>query len=181
MVDVILQVTYIYMLTLLLALTVERILEVVNACWNYVEWRFDLHLFWTRRAQELQNKFEQYAYSRLWNHFLDVSGLLFQIRKVRLEDKAGHSGKVPIISGDLVRNAILVAANRTLAALIGISFCFLTKINLVAVVNRELNLDYKIITNMPVWLAIIISGIFIGAGSEPVHHAIQALEKRRKK
>jgi hypothetical protein len=181
MVDVILQVTYIYMLTLLLALTIERMLEVFNAAWNFVEWRFDLHKFWTRRAQRLQDKFEQHAYSRLWRHFFDVSGLLFQLRKVRLEDKAGHSGLVPIISGNLVRNTVVVAVNRTAAALLGILFCFLTHINLIAVVHKELKLNYKIITQMPVWLAITLSGIFIGLGSEPVHHAIQALEKQRKK
>ncbi|MGH7493422.1 MAG: hypothetical protein ACREOO_13665, partial [bacterium] len=154
MVEVILQVTYIYMLTLLLALTIERMLEVLNAGWNFVEWRFNLHMFWTKRAQRLQEKFEQYAYSRLWRHFFDVSGLLFQLRKVRLEDQTGHSGIVPVISGDLVRNAVMVAANRTAAALLGILFCFLTQINLIAVVHQELKLNYKIITQMPVWLAI---------------------------
>lgn len=181
MVDVILQVTYIYMLTLLLALTVERILEVLNAAWNFVEWRFDLHKFWTRRAQRLQQKFEEYAYSRLWHHFVDLSGLLFQLRKVKLENKPGHSGVVPIISGDLVRNTAVVALNRTLGVGMGILFCFLTQINLVKVVAQELKLDYAIITGMPAWLGMVFSGIFIGAGSEPVHHAIVALEKRRKK
>jgi hypothetical protein len=181
MMEVILQVTYIYMLSLLLALTIERMLEVLNAGWNFIEWRFEMHKFWTRRAQRLQNKFEQYAYSHLWHHLLDVSGLLFQLRKVRLAEKSGHSGIVPIISGDLVRNAMMVACNRTAATLLGILFCFLTRINLVAIVNQELKLEYKIITEIPEWLAMIISGIFIGMGSEPVHHAIQALEKRRKK
>ncbi len=183
MMDVILQVTYIYMLTLLLALTIERMLEILNAGWNYAEWRFDLHKYWTRRAQRLQEKFEQYAYSRLWNHFLDVSGLLFQIRKVRVEDKAGHSGKVPIIGGDLVRNAVMVAINRTFAVLLGILFCFLTNINLVTIAIQELDLKFEFLNalfkNNP-WLAITLSGIFVGVGSEPVHHAIQALEKRRK-
>lgn len=180
MMDIILQVTYIYMLTLLLALTIERMLEVLNAGWNFLEWRFELHKFWTRRAQRVQERFERYAYSHLWHHFLDVSGLLFQLRKVRLAEKSGHSGIVPIVSGDLVRNAVMVACNRTVATLLGILFCFLTKINLIAIVNQELKLDFKIITQMPAWLAITISGIFIGMGSEPVHHAIQALEKRRK-
>jgi len=182
--EVIMRVTYIYMLTLLLALTIERLLEILNAAWNFVEWRFDLHEFWTARAQGLQNKFEQFAYSRLWNHFVDVSGLLFQIRKVRLEDKAGHSGIVPIISGNLVRNTVMVAANRTFAATLGILFCFLTKINLVAIAIQELDLKFAFLNNLfraVPWLAIVLSGIFIGAGSEPVHHAIQALEKRRKK
>ncbi len=179
MIDVILQVTYIYMLTLLLALTIERMLEVLNAGWSFLEWRLDLHEYWTKRAQHLQNKFERYAYSRLWNHFLDVSGLLFQIRKMRVE-KPGHSGLVPIISGDCVRNVAMVALNRALAAILGMVFCSLTRINLVAIVNQELKLNYMIITHMPEWLAIVLSGIFIGAGSEPVHHAIQALEKRRK-
>ncbi len=181
MMDAITQITYLYMLALLMALVIERVMEILNASWNYVEWQFDLHEFWTRRAKKLQARFEALASSRLWNKFLDLTGLLFQIRKKLADNKAGHSGKIPIISGDLVRNAALVVANRIAAAIMGVLFCWTTQINLIAIFNSQLKLDYKIITQMPVWLALVLSGIFLGMGAEPVHHMIQMIEKRRKK
>jgi len=178
--EAILQVTYLYMLTLLLSLTVERLMEILNAGWNFVELRCEMHKFWTRRAIALQKTFQRKATSRLWNRMFDLSGLAFQIRRKLLDKKLAYSGKILIISGDLVRHASLVVANRVVSSAMGILFCATTDINLLRVVKTDLQLEYAILDRIPVWLAIALSGILVGAGAEPVHHVIKFIEKRRK-
>lgn len=49
----IIEITNLYILVLLLALLIERYMEIFMATWNYIEWKFGLEEFWNRRAEKL--------------------------------------------------------------------------------------------------------------------------------
>jgi len=176
--DVILHVTYLYLLILLLALLVERIMEVLMACYDALEYKCGWYRWWQRRAEKLRARFARRAAGATFGT-ADASALLYLIRDVLRGKKEGYSGLLPIISPQLVRHAAVAASARVVASTLGIALCAATKIDVVRTFNIDLQIDY--LTKWPAAVTLIISGVIVGLGSEPVHSLIQEVERRRKR
>lgn len=167
-------VTQIYLIVLVLALLVERFMEVLMECWNYLEWKADLNELWNRRAEALRRKFELKARSQVLSQKLDISGLIYQLRHVILSHKKGYSGTIPIISADQIRQVVLSTSARIVASLLGIALCLAAGVNLVEI------LGIGFLQSWPGFVQVTVSGVVIGLGAEPVHNIISSVEKRRK-
>ncbi len=175
--DQLLNITYFYLTVLTLTLLVERILEVLMDVWGYIEWKTNGHERWNRRAEKIRRKFEIRAGARLLVDAASLAGLARSVRTYTDTDEAMPPGNTIIISGKAVRRAFVATASRIVASLLGIVVCAVAGVNFVAVIEQELG--STLLAGVPVWLQIAFSGIIIGLGSEPVHHMITNLERRR--
>ncbi|MGQ9561416.1 MAG: hypothetical protein ACUVTG_15090 [Candidatus Oleimicrobiaceae bacterium] len=177
--EVILHVTYLYLLILLLALLVERLMEVLMACYEVLEYKCGWHRWWQKRAEKLRERFARRAAGGALMPAADASALLYLIRDVLRGKKEGYSGLLPIISPQLVRHAAVAVTARVLASALGIALCVATKIDVVRTFNMDLQIDH--LNRWPAAVTMGISGIIVGLGSEPVHSLIQEVERRRKR
>ncbi len=166
-------VTQIYLTVLILALLVERFMEVLMEVWNYLEWKAGWNEFWNRRAEALRDKFEQKAGAQILSQKLDISVLIYQLRHVVLSHKEGHSGAIPIISADQIRQVVVSTSTRVVASLLGIALCVAAGVNLVQI------LEINFLQSWPGFIQVTLSGVVIGLGAEPVHNIISSVEKRR--
>lgn len=177
--ETLLNLTYLYMIVLLLALLVERIMEVVTAIWDYIEWKARMYRFWNARANKLKKDYERKAKSQILYRVISLTPLVRQIGHATLSSKKGHSDQITIVSGEMIRQATLATATRIVASIFGILFCNLAGVNLVELFREALPLG-SILETWPHWIQLTVSGVIVGLGSEPVHSMIKSVEKKRK-
>ena len=172
-----------YLKILLLALLIERVMEVLMSTWEYVEWKRAMHRFWNRRARRLQRRFETQAHRNVFTRVLSLTPIARQARAYTRADDGLHRGNLVIIDGTLVRRVAVTVGARTVASALGILLCWVASINFVALIRavalEEGTALSTLLGGVPAWLQIVVSGILIGMGSEPVHRIIQNLERRR--
>lgn len=176
--ETILNLTYLYMVVLLLALFVERIMEVVMGVWGYIEWKARMYRFWNARAYRLKEEYERKAKSQILYRVISLTPLVRQIGHATLSEKKGHSGQLTIVSGEMIRRATVATASRFVASIFGIIFCNLAGVNLVELFSDAIPLG-SILEAWPHVLQLTVSGVIIGLGSEPVHSMIKSMEKKR--
>ncbi len=177
--EVILHVTYLYLLILVLALLVERSMEVLMSWYGLLEYKCGWYRWWQARAEKLRERFARRAAGARFYQVVDTSALLYLIRDALLGKKTGYSGRIPVISPQLLRHLAIATAARVVASGLGIAMCALTHIDVVRTFNMDLQIDF--LTTWPRGLTLAISGVVVGLGSEPVHSLIQAVERRRKR
>jgi|Deesub1362B_J571_1020462.scaffolds.fasta_scaffold04380_3 hypothetical protein len=177
--DTILYITYLYLLVLLLAVLIERIMEILMSAWRYIELKTHLERFWTRRATRLARYLEIHISRRWLERFLDFKEIRERFRNALLESKTGHSIYVFILDANLIRQITVTAAARVVASVLGVAFCVAAGIDLVELFSKDLG--YMFYEHIPRWLRYAASGLIIGLGSEPVHRLIQTVERRRKR
>lgn len=172
-----------YLKILLLALLVERVMEVLMSAWEYAEWRQAMHRFWNRRARRLQRQFETQAHRNVFTRVLSLTPIARQARAYTRADDGLHRGNLVIIDGTLVRRVAVSVGARTVASVLGVLLCWVASINFVELIQAVATEPDTTLSNLlggiPAWLQITISGILIGMGAEPVHRIIQNLERRR--
>ena len=172
-----------YLKILLLALLVERVMEVLMSAWEYAEWKRAMHLFWNKRAQRIQRRFETQAHRNVFTRALSLTPIARQARAFTRADDGLHRGNLVIIDGTLVRRVAVTVGARTVASVLGVLLCWVASINFVELI-REVAMEdgttlSTLLGGIPIWLQIFVSGILIGMGAEPVHRIIQNLERRR--
>ena len=177
--DPIVEFANVLFLVLLLALLVERIMEILSGIWEYVEWKTGMHRFWNRKTTRLKKKYESIGRGKILGRILNLSPLTRQVEYAARNRKQGHSRQLVVLSSEAVRKAFVAGASRIVASLLGIVLCYYSKINLIEIFEEELPNTVDKLTNWSVLFQYIISGIVIGLGSEPVHNLITNMEERR--
>lgn len=174
-----------YLQILLLALLVERVMEVLMSAWKYAEWKWGMHRFWNKRARRLQKRFETQAHRNVFTRVLSLTPIARQARDYTRADDGLHRGNLVIIDGTLVRRVAVTVGARIVASVLGVLLCWVASINFVelirAVATEAGGTLSSLLGGIPSSVQIIISGILIGLGSEPVHRIIQNLERRRER
>lgn len=180
--ETILTITYLYLLVLLLALLVERIMEVIIVCWNYAEWKLNAHYFWDNRTRKLLRKFSAKAHAKLLAGTVSVLGLGRRIQHYTKSDEGVRPGNIIIFSSSAVRGAFIRTLAFVTTSCIGITLCLLSGINFVEMMRTSFVADGVAVAFLDAIgpnVQIVFSGIIIGLGAEPVHHIITRLEHRR--
>ncbi len=177
--DTLLYISYLYLLVLLLATFIERVMEILMSVYQYLEFRLGWDDFWNRRAERIARLLSAHIQRRWLERILPHRDVPVPFQKYLLDEKGGHSDKVIILSADLVRQIAVATAARFVATALGILFCVLTRIDLISIFNRDLG--YRFLDQLPYGFRIAVSGAVIGLGAEPVHKLIVAVERRRKK
>ena len=173
------ELTKMYLLVMLLALTVERIMEIFSAVWSFIEWKAKMNVFWNNKAEKLGRKFERKAKSQILLRKFNLDQLIQQISYATKAAKERHSGKLTIISAEMIRQTSIAAVSRVVASILGVIFCAATNVNLIVIFEDAIPIAGLKLTNWPLWIQLTISGVVIGLGSEPVHSLVTSLDKRR--
>ncbi|MEZ4702000.1 MAG: hypothetical protein R2834_16830 [Rhodothermales bacterium] len=181
--DILLLLTFLYLMLLLLALLVERIMELLHAVFNYVEWKFHFERIWNRRARRLLTRYDSKAKSNILSHALIITQLGRMVKQYTPSEEGVYPGNVIIISGKAVRQVLVSALSRVVATGVAFVLCAASGINLFTVIDLALGASaqtipfYRAIDGQTLQLA--ITAVLIGLGSEPVHHVINNIERRR--
>jgi hypothetical protein len=154
-------------------------LEVLMASFEFLEYKCNWQEYWIKRAQKIRAVLEKKLLASQRTQSDSHKGILYLMREKLLGAKKGFSGLIPTISPKLVRHVMIAMVSRFVATVFGCLLCIFMKIDLVEIFNRDLRINF--LSSLPTWLTLIVSGIVIGLGSEPVHNLIEAVEKRRKK
>ena len=168
--------TFLLFLFLVLALFVERLLEVCVSIFNYFDLRYRGYLLWNRLARRIQLQYSSQVASSPAKQ--RIIGWLFWKIMVSPDPDGSRS----VISAALVRVYSIRAATRILGVLVSLA--------LILFIHYSLEIDLLIITEQIVgtdlftealsrstFLKIVLSAIAIAIGVEPLHLLISRIGK----
>lgn len=178
--EVVTRLTFVFFVYLIMAIFVERAVEVLMAVFKYVEFKKGLFEFWNRRAEKYRKKYERlYAFQGVsdnkikktlnWLHWKVIAAV-------------PYPGGKPSVSAPLIRiNAIRISA-RIVAFFISLILVLAMKIDVIVMVKNLLPgpeflksiLDYGAIK-------VVITAAAISIGSEPLHELIRRVENISRK
>jgi len=182
-VTVLSQVTVLFALALGFALLIERLLEILKASADLVDSRLKLDRFWTNRAERVKAMLERRM--RVYEYLSPdrLRAVLNRAYDLLLRTGEGMPGPVPVISGDLVRAAVVKTGCKLVGAAVGIWIAFQLEIDFVSlwpsVQGSPLTLSDKLQLVLPEELRWGLSGAAIGLGAGPVHKIITTIERKR--
>lgn len=183
-IEAITTITYVFFIYLLLALLVERSVEILMAVYKYVELKRDWFQFFERRAALYRQRFER-LYGFQGQQASRARNVLNHVyRRVIVEP--GQPGGRPVVSASLVRLSYLRLGTRALSILLALLFVLLllnfAEFNLLDLIAQFYAQNFqgagllRKITSSPA-LSVIISAIFISLGVEPLHRLIARVEE----
>ena len=171
--------TYIFMVYLLLALFVERSLEIGVAVFQYAEWRWRWFEFWNRKAAQLQQRFEHYQKVAAAGG-PSVQQLLNDVLAKWVTEPA-YPGGPAVVSAALVRLNGLRIGTRVVGFLLALLLVWTQHVDFIQILYRifeEALPQQKIlvlfIESSAFRLGITAAAISIGA--EPLHQMISKVE-----
>ncbi len=167
------QATLVFTLALALALVIERLLELLKSLYDMIDSRKQWHLYWTQRAQKTRDYLERRLRVFEYVDRTEAAGLLDRFDGMMLVPSPQHSPDVPILCGDLVRVLWVRTGSKILGMLVGIGIAFLVRLDLLAWVSAQ--------PREPHAWSMIVTGMALGLGAEPMHKIIGEIEKRRQK
>lgn len=184
-IEVITRITFLFFIYLVMAIFIERVLEVLVSVFNYVDLKLKLHNFWNSRAKALQKRFDR-LYGFQGSNAPKTEKLLNWVLWKVVAEKPYVGGK-EIISAGLVRLNYLRVGSRIVSFILALAFTlaleFKLGIDLVLLVESMLasggSLTYKILGNISQYpiLRVIITAAAISIGTEPLHSLISQIEK----
>ncbi len=165
-------------LALILALVIERILEIIKSIYDYVDARTNISSGWTKRAEIIRDKIESQLDSIPRNdqyHFDLVIALVSRF----LCDTDSNQAICMTVSADKIRTMITKFRFKILAIILGMLCAWLFNIDVLELTRLAMQKPDEVIQYTPSWYGITIAGIAMGLGSGPMHKLINALEKAR--
>ncbi len=178
--ETILTITYLYMLVLLMALLIERVMEVIMTIWNVVEVRVQAHHFWNKRTEKLMQRFAAQVETKRTKHKLHALGLSRRIRQYTDIEQEIRPGQTIEFSSEAVRYASVRTFAFFVTSAMGIGLCMLADVNLIAIIKQALApQSIPVLDALGEPLQPLVSGLVIGLGAEPVHRVIKGLEAAR--
>lgn len=175
-IQVITEVTYVFFVYLILALFVERLIEVLVAIFNYIEIRFKFYRFWNRQAGRYQLRFERFY------GFQDEGAK----KKKKLFDwviwktiiEPSYAGGKYIISSNLIRLSYIRVGTRLLAFSLALLLVVSQGLNLVEVIEKLIPMAKKVsVVTQSSFIRLFLTAFAISIGTEPLHHLIGRIEK----
>lgn len=186
-VDVITKATYIFFIYLLMAVFVERSVEVFVSIFNYCDMKWKRYKVWNIRAEKYRDKLDRlYSFDSSTKVNKMFNWLLWGI----VTEPAYTGGKL-IIAAQTIRTKYLQIYSRVCANIVALVLALILyygfNITLIDAVSRVLK-DSDTITNATVifftnhaLIGVIISAIAVAVGVEPLHNIIGKIEKAGKK
>lgn len=170
--------------TLLLALFIERLVEVVKALYDAYEVKSGRHTRWNALSRRIANQ----LHTRITTQTTDSKHEDFHLKLLSqylFSKDANYQGSL-LVSTDRVRTMFMKYLSKLVAVILGLLLAFITEVNvfvLVAEATPRSESLPKVLHND--WLnsgiGLFITGIVMGLGAGPMHKFIVALERARKK
>lgn len=171
---VITKITYIFFVYLILALFVERIVEIVVAIYNYLEFKLRWYNVWDRKAAKYRARFDR-LYG-IQGEGIAKKKKMFDWLLWKAITEPAYIGGKPIISSNLIRLNYIRIGTRTLAFIFSLTLVCSKGVDLIDIIEKIIPATLKIVFQSDP-LRIIFTAIAISLGSEPLHHLITRLEK----
>ena len=166
-------------LAMILAIIIERVIEIVKSLYLYLDARKDFSPWWTRRAERVRDRLEtRLDYAKAGDqHQFDV---FMSIASRYLSPSEPDQGSLISVSSDKIRTIIIRIVTKGIAIILGICFAYLFRIDVLQLV--ELSMMNPVPQNQyfPGHLGMILAGISMGLGAAPMHKIIMALEASRR-
>lgn len=165
-------------LALVLAIGIERLLELLRAVEEYREARNHNAEPWLARAERLRDRLAvrleiaKGADPSLFQRALTLVGRY-------LSPAPAGSGALFVISCDQLRTLTIKLACRLYGIALGIAFAAGFQLDLFELVNASIHQQDGLRITLPGWLGVALSGVAMGLGAGPVHKLITALERGR--
>lgn len=175
--ETILTLTYLYLLVLLLALLIERTMEVLMALWEFLELKFEGHRIWNRRAARLKDRFAGKVNDQLGD--TGVMAMEIGQRTKQYTNVVGEvaPGTTVVFSAASVRRVFVRTVAFIITTMLGVLLCNWAGINLIALVREAIApTPLPMLEIVGPQMQRIISGLVVGLGAEPVHRMIKRLE-----
>ncbi len=175
--ETILTLTYLYLLVLLIALLIERTMEVLMAIWEFVELKFEMHRVWNRRANRLKNTFAGKVLAKLESSQILNMEIDPRTRQYTDIDRVIKPGATVVFSAASVRHVVVRTAAFIITTTLGVMLCNWADINLVRLVKDSIEpATILMLDAVGPRIQLIASGLIVGLGAEPVHRMIKRLE-----
>jgi hypothetical protein len=174
-VEVITTLTYIYFVFLLIALIIERILEVLMAIFNYFEIKTNLQELWNWKARKYQRRYERlYGYQGVYSEKKKV----FDTILWKVISEPAYPGGKPIISANLIRLNYVRVATRLLSLYIAFVLVYSQGLDLFQVLEIIVpeTTQAKALTQYQ-GLRYFVTALIISIGTDPLHQLISRIEK----
>ena len=182
-IEAITTVTYVFFIYLLLALLVERSVEILVAVYKYVELKRDWFRFFERKAARYRQRFER-LYGFQGEQASRARSVLNRVYwRVLIEPAT--PGSRPVVSAVLVRLSYLRLGTRLVSILLALLLVLVllnfAEFNLLDLIAQFYAQNFqgaallRKITSSPA-LSVLISAIFISLGVEPLHKLIARVE-----
>lgn len=178
--ETILNLTYLYLLVILLALLIERVMEVIMVCWNLFELKLNSHHYWNRRTKRLMDKFSSEVQSRFASTSFTLLGINRRIKHYTETEDEIIPGRTVVFSSKAVRHVFVRTFAFIVTSVLGVLLCYFAEINVIELVREALQPNaIPLLDSLGSPLELIISGLMIGLGAEPMHRVIKGLEDSR--
>jgi len=180
--EVILEITVLMTLAMALSFLIERLLEIIKAVYDLFDSQFDWYRFWTLRTYKVRNKLEKKLRIVEYLGPKNLTKVLNKFGEKLLNRTGNYSGTVPILAGDLIRAVTIKSWMKLLSIGLGIALAFWMNVDLIKIWQDAMSNSSLWIINIKSeeW-RIVISGIVIGLGSNPLHKVITTIEKKSRK
>ncbi len=180
--EVILEITALMTLAMALSFLIERLLEIIKAVYDLFDSQFDWYRFWTLRTYKVRNKLEKKLRIVEYLGPKNLTKVLNKFGEKLLNRTGNYSGTVPILAGDLIRAVTIKSWMKLLSIGLGIALAFWMNVDLIKIWQDAMSNSSLWIINIKSqeW-RIVISGIVIGLGSNPLHKVITTIEKKSRK
>ncbi len=182
-VEVIRLTTFLLFVYLVLALIVERTIEILVAIFSFLELRLGWYRMWNRLAEKYRQRLECFYRYRGENSPF-AENLIYRIFWKAISTKPFPGGR-EAVSAKLIRVYYVQIFCRLLALALSLGFVLWQRLDFVALVELMIPDAQKlIIITQFVWVRYLISAVMIAIGTEPLHQVItklESLEKKRKK
>lgn len=168
--------TILFGLAILVAIIIERVLEILKSIYDMADSTFNFHHFWTRRAKALAEKLEGRLKVAEISHVHLIARILNAANKIILKSKDGESLKTPVVSGDLVRIFYLKIFSKIIGVILGVTITFFTRIDLLAIWEVMSQTPGTHATYAPQFFGLFLTGVLTGLGAGPLHKVIIGME-----
>lgn len=186
-VDVITKATYIFFIYLLMAVFVERAVEIFVSIFNYCDLKWKRYRVWNSRAEKYRDKLD-----RLYNFdsSTKVNRMFNWLLWGEVTEPAYTGGKM-IISAQTIRTKSLqiycrVCSNVISLVLVlvlyyGFDITMIDAISRVTIGSDSISTATVAFFQRNVLLGVVISAVLVAVGVEPLHNIIGKIEKAGKK
>lgn len=186
-VDVITKATYIFFIYLLMAVFVERAVEIFVSIFNYCDLKWKRYRVWNNRAEKYRDKLD-----RLYNFDSSTKvNKMFNWLLWGVVTEPAYTGGKMIISAQTIRTKSLQVYCRICSSIIALILALVLyygfEITMIDAVSRVLNNSDSISTATVAFfqrnalLGVVISAALVATGVEPLHNIIGKIEKVGKK
>ena len=170
--------------TLLLALFIERLVEIIKAIFDAYEVKSGRYTRWNEFSRRIADQ----LHTRITTQTTDSKYEDFHLKLLSqylFSKDANYQGSL-LVSTDRVRTMFMKYLSKLVAVMMGLLLAFTTQVNvfvLVAQATPSSQTLPQVLNND--WLnggiGLFITGIVMGLGAGPMHKFIVALERARKK